>query len=271
MKRPIFIVSSFALFVMFSACQGEMISNEQNIVANSSVVNSNTNNNTAVNSITNNNTEEAMLFSQPTPSDRNMETTPPQIFNISDADIERAFAEGERLYQDIRRRGGNPPVFGKENKVDFPLQGRAKLLLSVVFKTPRDEAKERGFLFARQGAASERAEILNRTKQIVAQRSKQVIFQVNVKEWSNPDFGDDNTPSVQFSMKDATDNYVRPANNPQLDFCVGRDIISCVAGTAVVFPLYRNGQPLLTNTMEFIALDISVNETTAQETTFRLR
>jgi hypothetical protein len=266
MNRPAFIVSSVLLLMMFSACEGEIRSGQQNAVGNSSVnVNS-----SATNSNTGNNTGESVLTIAPALNNRNTETVPPQIFSISDAEVEKAFAEGERLYQDIRRRDGNPPVFGKENKVEFHLPTRAKLLLSVVFKTPRDEAKERGFLFAKQGAASERAEILSRTKQIVAQRSKQVVFQVHVKQWSNPDFGDDNTPSVQFAMKDAADNPVRPTNTPQLDFCVGRDIISCAAGTAIVFPLYRSEQPLLTNTMEFVTLIITVDGA-VQETAFRLR
>lgn len=261
MKRLTFTVLSVVLFVAFSACQSEMPGEQQNTVNNSSTVNSNTNNTG----------EKSMLLSKSTPNSLSRENAPPQIFNISEAEVERAFAEGEALYQELRRRGGSPPVFGKENKVDFRLPTRATLALSVVFKTPRDEAKERGYNFAQRGSSSERVEILNRTKQIIAQRIKQVIFQVYVKKWSNPEFGDDNTPLVEFSMKDLADNFISPTNKPQLDFCVGRDIISCGAGTAIVFPLYRNEQPLLTNTMEFVTLAISIDETTAQETTFRLR
>ena len=176
---------------------------------------------------------------------------PPSVFTISEADIEAFFAKGEKEGKGSHSGSGSKPqVFGTTNQVEFLLPANSKLKLSITLILPRDEARLWGYTFGRRGSPkNERAEILGNLKNLLAERRKKILLHTTVTTWSNPEFGVENTPSVEFRMKGAGDNLVSPVVVPQLDFCVGMDLISCVAGTEITFPLYSNEQPLLTNSM----------------------
>lgn len=197
---------------------------------------------------------------------------PPSAFNISDSDIETFFAMGEKEGKATHSGSGSKPqVFGTTNEVEFLLPAKAKLKLSIALILPRDEARLWGYTLGRRGSPkAERAAILGNLKNLLAERRKKVFFHTAVTTWSDPQSGDENTPSVKFFMKDAGDNLVSPVVVPQLDFCVGFDLISCVAGTEITFPLYSNEQPLLTSSMVSVALMINVDEI-VQGTTFGLK
>ena len=263
MKLLTFTVFICLLLIICSGCETGQSNEKQPFVTNSSSVRQANTNAPPVNSNINGNTEK--LESMSVTTQNNLNAAAPAIFNISEADIETAFAEGENLFRN--KSGGNPPIFGTENKVEFRLQQQAKLVLSIAFKTPRDESKERGYGFAKQGAkADERAGVLSLTKKLVTQHSKQVNFQVVVKEWS----GGENTPNVRFTLTDADGNPIKPNSNPQLDFCVGKDILRPCTTSPLTFPLFQGEKPLLTDTMESLTLAISVDDT-GNETSFRLR
>lgn len=269
MKQLTSSILIILLFLISFACEKKESIEKQNIVANASSKQSSNTNSLEASPNANVKIEESKPASAPNQLIQNTEKVIPSIFNITDIEVEKAFTEGEKLYRSRHQSGGNQPIFGKENKIEFRLPTKAKLTLSIVFKTPRDEAQERGYFFAK-GSPKDRAEILALTKKLVAQHSKQVNFQTFVKEWSNPQFGDDNTPSVNFTMKDVNDNQIEPSKNPQLDFCVGFDLMSCVAGSAITFPLYQGEKPVLTNEMDSVTLAIDVDGS-SNETTFRLK
>ncbi len=192
-------------------------------------------------------------------------------FNLSASSIEKAFNEGESAGQDDRRSRSPvpPPTFGTEKLVDLQLsQGR--LRLSIVFKSPYDEATELGYRSGRSGAASDRSAMLSAAKYTLAQNSRQVSFLVAVKEWDGMSFDDDNTPRVRFHMEDAANDTIESTNNPRLDFCTGYDVVSCFASTPVTFPLYREGRRLLTDKMESVSITVSAGQS-SREVSFRLK
>lgn len=261
MKPLTFNLLICLLLIICFGCENEQSNERRGIMTDSSSARQTNTNAFPVNSNINSNSEK--FGSTNVTTQNNLDVTVPAIFNISEADIETAFAQGENLSRN--KSGNKSPVFGTENKVEFRLQPQVKLVLGIAFKKPFDEAQELGFNFAKT-ASSDRVAALINAKKIIAQHSKQVNFQVVVKKWS----GDENTPNVRFAIMDADGDPVPPKKNPQLDFCVGKDILSCQNASPLVFQLFEDEKPVLTNKMESFTLAINV-DATGNETSFRLK
>lgn len=185
------------------------------------------------------------------------------LFVVSEDLAGQAFDQYEKMGENQQK-----VTIGEEQSLDISVQGIStteKLKLAVLFLTPLDHARTRGYAFglvAKTKTPEDLKDVRNVVVNQAVQNGRSVTFKV--KTIAFPKDPNVNEPAISFVLLGPNGDRISPTTAPSSFIPDEKDLITAVAwendGQDLTFPLYSGSAPNVTNTMEKMTLVVIINE-----------
>jgi hypothetical protein len=196
--------------------------------------------------------------STPTPTQPSVH----KIFAVTDKDLRQA-------YDDYEAKGEKQQTvsLGQKQSLFLTAQtftgGTETLKLTVMFLSPLDQARGRGYQFglvAKQRTPEDRKDSENASISLIRGDINQVAFRVWLDQPKDPNAS---LPSVSYELIDKDGNRIKATTDPGAPVLSGKDLIGDVAlaedGAPLTFPLLNGTAPNLTNTMTKMVVVVKID------------
>jgi len=177
-----------------------------------------------------------------------------RVFDVTPQNVRGAFEDGRRLRTD--------PKFGQEQSVDVTAQvltGTETLKLTITFLSPLNLARRAGF--HRRGESPPRPDDTELTT--IFQNRSQVDFRVRLQQPRRDT--QPNLPTLSYALLDKDGNPIsltdKPVTETLIDNRENHDLLQAFEpeGLPLVFPVFNNAIPNLTNRMDTMVLIVKVD------------
>jgi len=176
-----------------------------------------------------------------------------RVFDVTPQNVRGAFEDGRRLRTD--------PKFGQEQSVDVTAQvltGTETLKLTITFLSPLNLARRAGF--HRRGESPPGPDDMELTT--IFQNRSQVDFRVRLQQPRRDT--QPNLPTLSYALLDKDGNPISPTDKPVTETLIdnreNHDLLQAFEpeGLPLVFPVFNNAIPNLTNRMDTMVLIVKV-------------
>jgi hypothetical protein len=207
------------------------------------------------------------LTSSPTP-----EAAHP-VFIVTADQVRKAFDEAE-----LRGENNQTLSVGEEHSANVvaqnPMGGTESLKLRVLFLSPLDQARAKGYEFglvAKNRTPADRKDFEDRAVTTTTAGRNEVRFRLFLQQPKNADA---NIPSIAFELVNQDGKRIAPTTLPGSMAAAPKDLIGSIAlaleGEHLAFPLLDGAVPSLTSKMKKMTLAVAIDGA-AQNLEYRLQ
>lgn len=194
-------------------------------------------------------------------------------FVVTEDQVRKAFDEAE-----LRGENNQTISVGEEHSANVvaqnPLGGTENLKLSVLFLSPLDQARAKGYEFglvAKNRTPADRKDFEDRAVTTTTAGSNEVRFRLFLQQPKNADA---NIPSITFELVNQDGKRIAPTTLPGSMAAAPKDLIGSIAlaleGEPLAFPLFDGAVPSLTSKMKKMTLAVAIDGA-AQNPEYRLQ
>jgi len=197
--------------------------------------------------------------STPTPTQESVN----KIFAVTEKDLRQAYddyeAKGEK--QQTVSLGQKQSLFVTAKTFTG---GTETLKLTVMFLSPLDQARDRGYQFglvAKQRTPDDRKDSENASISLIRGDMNQVAFRVWLDQPKDPNAS---LPAISYELINKDGNRIKATTEPGGYLFSGKDLIGDVAmaeeGLPLAFPLLNGTAPNLTNKMAKMVIVVKIDD-----------
>ncbi len=188
--------------------------------------------------------------------------SPHPSFLVTPDQVRKAFDEGE-----LRGENNQTISVGEEHSVNVvaqnPLGGTENLKLRVLFLSPLDQARAKGYEFglvAKNRTPADRKDFEDRAVSTTTIGSNEVRFRLFLQQPKNADA---NIPSITFELVNQDGKRIVPTTLPGSMVAAPKNLIGSISlaleGEPLAFPLFDGAVPSLTSKMKKMSLAVAID------------